>query len=385
LPEARLRLLLVTDEMEVGGTQRQIVRLARHLIGLGVEVELVYFRQESYLLDEARSAGVVVHQIPKRSAVDPRFFLGLRKLLRHGRYDVIHAFAFSAELWTALAVRTIMQSRPALITSIRGTYEWYSHRHWQLKRWISRQSFRVVANSSSGAIYAAEKMGEPSARIDVVYNGVDLAAADDAARISRSAAALGLSGATGAFRLLFVGRLVDHKNVANLLQAMRLVDDQRIELFIAGDGPLQQELQTLHQSMNLGAQVSWLGERNDVAELMHAVDAVVLPSWREGMSNVLLEAMSAEKPVLASRAGGNPEVVEAPETGLMFDPASPEQIAGCISELAQSPERTRAMGRAGRLRVERVFSTDVMARAMHAIYFDAAGFALSDEPVSEPV
>ena len=97
------RLLVAVDEMEVGGSQRQIVQLLTHIDRARWEPEVVYFRQRSFLVDVLESAGITVHHLAKRGRVDPGFVLRFARLLDRGRYDLVHAFSLTAELWTMLA------------------------------------------------------------------------------------------------------------------------------------------------------------------------------------------------------------------------------------------------------------------------------------------
>src|SRR5206468_7426886 len=133
-------------------------------------------------------------------------------------FDVMHCFALSAEVWGALVHACLPPgARPALITSVRNKYDWYSGTQWRLKRWATARSRRVIANSRSGGEYACSRMGLPPQAIDVVYNGV--ARRPEPARPVRTAG--------GALQLLFVGRLVEQKNVPVLLRAMRRLADAR--------------------------------------------------------------------------------------------------------------------------------------------------------------
>jgi len=373
------RLLLAIDEMEVGGTQRQMVHLVRGLDRTRFDVEVAFFRYSSFLVDELKSLGVRVHEVPKRGAVDMSFVWALRRLVARGRFDLVHAFSFTSELWSAVVIATLSSSRrPALLSSIRGTYEWYSPRQWLLKRWVTKRSAAVISNSKVGAQYAAKQMGMDEKAISIVYNG--LPAMPAIAPEDRVALRMALGIADDTFLLLFVGRLVDHKNIETLLRAMATATPETaspVQLLLAGDGPDRQALRELSASFGLEGddvtrpRVQWLGERRDVAQLMDASDALVLPSWREGLSNVILEAMQAGKPVLASTAGGNVESVLAEETGLMFDPADAVALASQIQRLSADDLLVSRLGLAGRARVQELFTLESMASSTQTHYLSA--------------
>lgn len=372
--DGRLRLLLVTDEMEVGGTQRQLVYLAKALDRAAFAPELVYFRNASFLVDEVQAAGVPVRELPKKRRVDARFFRALRGTLRSGGYDVVHCASFTAELWTALARGGAR--RPAMVSTVRGTYEWYSSAQWWLKKRVSQASCRVVANSRAGARYASRRMGLPDSAIDVVYNGIDLPPIDT---VSPARSRLELSSA-GAL-VLFVGRLVDHKNLPSLLRAAARLRDLEgsFQVAIVGDGPLRGELQSLSSRLGVEGVVRWLGARDDARALMAEADLLVLSSHREGLSNAILEAMAAGRAVVASDVGGNPELVVHGHTGLLYPSDDDAALAAAIRELLSNPERRRRMGEAGRARVEERFTLPSMVSQMERIYRECAACSAAGE------
>ena len=364
--EDRTPILLVTDEMEVGGTQRQIVNLALGLDRRVFEVTVAYFRNPSILIDELRVAGIRVVEVAKRGRVDPFFVLQLAKLIREGRFAVVHAFAFSGELWAAAARCLIAPSRrPALITSVRGVYEWYRPWQWRVKRWVSRGSWRVVANSRAGAEYACRRLGLPHGAIDVIYNGVTLPAAQEAAAV-RDETGCGAQSVMA----LFVGRLIDHKNLPVLLRAMALLRDELppLKLAIAGDGPLRQDTERQIAQLQLSDSVRMLGERDDVPRLLAAADFLVLPSYREGLSNALLEAMHAGKPSVASAVGGNVELIEPGLTGLLFRSDDERDLAGAMRSLALDPGLRARIGAAAREAAQQRFSVAAMVREFELRY-----------------
>lgn len=379
-----IRVLMVIDEMEVGGTQRQMLNLVRGMDRNHFSVEVAYFRVSSFLIDEFKALGVPVHQVPKHGKLDLSFTLALRRLIVRGGYQLVHAFSFTSELWSAITLKTILPARrPALISSVRGTYEWYSPTQWRLKSWVTEHSARVIANSRNAADYAAMKMGLHASRIHVIYNGLPGQEARPPAERAQVRTELGF--AEGEFVLLFVGRLIEHKNVPTLLEAMSqlpgLADEQArpVRLMLAGDGPQRQALAAMTDELGLRDTVQWLGERRDVPALMNASDAVVLPSWREGLSNVILEAMQAGKPVVASRTGGNTESVIPDQTGLLFDPADAQALAFEILRLASDQPLADRLGATGRERVGQTFTLAALAEATQQQYRQVLGLPLTQE------
>lgn len=360
--QRKVRVLIVTDEMEVGGTQRQIVHIARGLDRERFEATVVYFCNRSFLADELERAGVNVVEIRKEHRIDFHFIWKLVKFIDNGRFDVMHCFSFTGELWGAVARRLIRPSRrPVLITSVRNKYDWYSRFQWRIKRWTASQSSRVIANSRSGAEHAAAQIGLEKGSIDVVYNGVG---EPSTAAIAQRAPSRPIIMA------LFVGRLVEQKNVPVLLRAMKTLHEKEIpvHLRIAGDGPLRKHCDQLINEYGLERAVELLGERPDVAMLMATSDFVVLPSYREGLSNVILEAMMVGRPVVASNVGGNAELVEAMRTGLLFENDNDTELAQAMLALVMNSGMREAFGAQGRQRATEHFTVRAMVTSMERFY-----------------
>lgn len=371
-PSGKTRILFLTDEMEVGGTQRQIVHIAVHLDRNRFEPTVLYFRNSSFLVSELERAGVKVIEVKKRVRLDLLFAWRLVQILRQGRFDVMHCFAFSGEFWGAVARGLLLPSkRPALITSVRGTYEWYSRSQWEIKRRVSAQSSRVIANSHVGAQYACKRMGLAQHAVSVVHNGVQAiqGTPGHAARVRQQ-----LCMSLADLMVLFVGRLVDHKDLPTLLRATARLRGERpaIRLVIVGDGPLRGDVSRQISAMALGETVVLLGERNDIPDLIAAADVVVLTSVREGLSNVILEGMMGGKPIIASRAGGNVELVEHEINGLLFNIGDDAGLADALRRLANDEPLRLRLGEGGRMRAHGEFSIRSMVSAYEKHYTDAA-------------
>jgi len=148
----------------------------------------------------------------------------------------------------------------------------------------------------------------------------------------------------------------------------RLASDPRLELYIAGGGPCHSGLETESRSLGLSRRVHFLGERDDVPTILRALDIFVLPSLGEGMSNTILEAMATGLPVVATRVGGNPELVRHEITGLLVEPQSADSLVGAISRYVQDPSLRAAHGSAARDRAESDFGLPRMLATYDDLY-----------------
>ena len=151
------------------------------------------------------------------------------------------------------------------------------------------------------------------------------------------------------FTILFAGRLVPEKNWRCLLDAVNLIHQKlEIRVIICGEGPEERQVRSMIEQLKLGSCIQLLGFRKDIHALMQEADAFVLPSWFEGMSNVLLEALAIGLPVLASDIESHRRLVGGTDCALLFDPAEAGQLAAHIYSMATSPTRRLQMQHAGR-------------------------------------
>jgi glycosyltransferase, family 1 len=384
------RVMLMTDEMEVGGSQRQIVQLALGLKARGVTCAVLYFINPSFLVEQLQAAGIETIRVNKTARVDPGFVRRLRQAIRAWAPDVVHCYSFTAELWGAIACRLLpARERPVLISSVRGTYEWYGRNQWRMKRWVSSQSASIISNSREGAEYAARQMHWPLHHFHVVHNGVSVTA-PDAARVdllrqhylqSQDTApppvagcmettdgSMTSAGTPPAFDtlILFVGRLVEHKNLPRLLQAFAQVVKQRprTRLLLAGSGPLHDALAAQIGQLGLQDHALLLGEQSEVPALMEAADLVVLPSLREGLSNVVLEAMALGRAVLSTPVGGIPQAIDNGRHGVLVEPTDTDALARALLTLIDDPALRERLGRAAQHKVLEQYSPPAMVSAM---------------------
>ena len=230
-----------------------------------------------------------------------------------------------------------------------------------------------VALSRDLGDYLLRRVGVPSARVTQIINGVDTMRFHPAA-----GGRVALAGFPFVDPALFVvgtvGRMMTVKAQPLLARAfVRALElapalRERLRLVMVGDGPLREEAQQLLDAAGV-AQLAWLpGERADVPDVMRALDGFVLPSLAEGISNTILEAMATALPVLATRVGGNAELVAEGETGDIVPAGDVEALAAALVRLSADPVRAATMGRAGRARAEKLFSLPAMVQAYRALY-----------------
>ncbi|MCH7664250.1 MAG: GT4 family glycosyltransferase PelF [Chloroflexi bacterium] len=212
------------------------------------------------------------------------------------------------------------------------------------------------------------EVGIAPQKVMTIYNGIDIAAYGKA--VDRTAWLRMLSVPLDSLVVGMVGRLVPVKDHKTFFQAARLVLDAlpTVRFLVVGDGPLESELKNDVQELGISNEVSFLGYRDDIPELMSLFDLAVISSLHESFSLVLAEANACGKAVVATRVGGIPELVEDGVTGILVPPKEPELLARAIVDLLQDSSRRQAMGLAGRARVEERFTIEKMVRSYESLY-----------------
>ncbi len=301
--------------------------------------------------------------------------LQVRRAARGHRVEVVHANSIRAGIVLGLGrlspAATVVHVRDCLPPGPLTT---------ATMRLIAATATTVVANSQYTARSVAA--AAPGARLEVVHNAVDLERWDPV-RIDRARARARL-GEAGRRELLLgvVAQLSPWKGQDTAIEALRLLHEQGLDAhllligsakFVARSTRFDNEayaasLRARVADAGLEDRVSWLGEREDVPELVRALDVLLLPSSEEPFGRALIEAMALGVPVLATNVGGPPEIVADGREGYLLPPREPAAWARAIRRVAESPDRGLEMGRAGRRRVEQAFTVERHVAAMLDVY-----------------
>jgi glycosyltransferase involved in cell wall biosynthesis len=302
--------------------------------------------------------GVELHQVSMRNDLDLVSVVALRNAIRASGADLVHLHTGRATWLGGLAAW--LAGVPAIATR---RMDRPVTRGWRTRFIHERLVQRVVAISPAVKRCLLDG-GVSESHVPVISSAVD------AARLRpsrpRTETRQGLGASPGDVVLLVLAALVRRKGIDVLLRALDILanDGLRPILWIAGDGPERSDLEALVR----GKQVRFLGRRSDVADLLAASDAVVIPSRREGLGVAALEAMAVGRPVVASAVGGLADVVADRQTGLLVPPDDPAALARALAELLRAPGLRQALGEAGPRRVAESFSAEQMVEAYARLY-----------------
>jgi glycosyltransferase involved in cell wall biosynthesis len=359
-----MNVVHLTASTFFGGPERQMLGLAGQLAPRCRTVFLSFAEggRCQALLEAARVEGHEAHALRHDTPWLRAAARELTGLLRRSGADVLFCHGYKANLVGRIAARR--RDIPVVAVSRGWTAENLKVRLYEwLDRWHLRWMDRVVC-VSEGQARKVKKAGVDPARIVVVRNAVDISRfADVDLRCCQWLHDLfprPRRAVVGA-----AGRLSPEKGFDVYLEAAARIaeSDRSIGFVHFGDGPERDRLEKRIRSANLGDVFVLTGHRTDLDRYLPFLDLMVLPSYTEGLPNVVLEAFAAGVPVVASAVGGTPEVVEDGVSGYLVPPGDPDILAQRILDVLASEERRKAMGRCGRQRVREQFTFAAQARA----------------------
>jgi glycosyltransferase involved in cell wall biosynthesis len=388
-----VRVLYVSHTAVVSGAERSLIDL---LDALGQSVESLLATPSGRLAELAREHGIAttpltgtagslrLHPLhtPRALAEMTLAARQVRRATTRSASQLVHANSIRAGIVLALArlgsTPTVVHVRDCLPPGRVSE---------ATLRLVGATATTVVANSR----YTADSVlaAAPRAHVEVVHNAVDLARFDPS-RIDRAAARarLGDTLGTGGRPLLgVVAQVTPWKGQETAIEALALLRKQGVDAdlllvgsakFVAASTRFANEdyvarLRTLVKSSGLEDRVHWLGEREDIPEIIGALDVLLLPSWEEPFGRAVVEAMAMAVPVVATSVGGPREIIDDGREGRLVAPRDPQAWAIAIRAVLDAPQGGAAMGRAGRERVERDFTFEQQARAMIEVYREAVG------------
>lgn len=335
------RILLLITDLEIGGTPTVVRELAARLSDPPhVIVEVACLKGWGPVADQIRAGGIHVTSLHARGVFSlPQVVFSLRKLVKQRGYDTVVSFLLHANFIATLALRPLPDVR--LFQSIQTTQPWPGW-HWWLQGQIESRAERLIVPSRAIVTATRMRSGIAESRFDVIPNAIE---PDTFPRR--------VVFAGQAIRVGFLGRIDPVKRLSIAIEAVGRLDDPDVQLHVFGAGhDPRVDLTALH----------WHGAVNGPQEALSKMDCLILPSIGEGFGLVLIEAMAAGVPVIASAAGAIPEVVRDDETGILV-PVGPDEVgrfSDAIQRLRHDPQLRERLIKNGLSEVRRRFTWDVV-------------------------
>jgi len=367
--KVKINVLQLVEGFSGGGAEKKLLELAKGVdpmrfrtvvcsLGLGDELQGEFAK--------LRQFGIEVIRIPRKLKIDPVLMYRLVRLIKEHKIDIIMTTLFYADVLGSLVGR---------IAGVKAVFSWetISAPEWLLWRrlWSYRLAIRfcdqVVSVSKATAKFLTEKRGVAQEKITVIPYGVDLRPFSGGDGIENREK----MGLTKKHKVIgMVGRLHPQKGHVYLIDAAEKIvrKHPNVKFVIVGDGELRSDLEKRVEEKQLSNYFLFTGFRSDVPEMMKTFDIFTLPSLYEGLPNVILEAMAAAKPVVATYVDGSKEIVVDGETGILIPPRDVESLKNALCEFLESPEKIRTFGQNGRKRIENHYSLKRQVKSFEGLY-----------------
>ncbi|HSL47817.1 MAG TPA: TIGR03088 family PEP-CTERM/XrtA system glycosyltransferase [Candidatus Deferrimicrobiaceae bacterium] len=364
--DARPVVVHAVHSLAVGGLENGVVNVVN---GTAAEFRhvIVCMTTEGPMRERLRP-GVEVLAIGKRRGHDVRAFVRLARTLRRLRPRIVHSRNWAA--FDAVAAARLV-GVPFVVHGEHGREIGDPHgrrrRRNQARRLLAPLVSRFITVSEDLRRWLIQEVGLPAHKITTIHNGVDLSRFGD---LEGHTARLRLGLSEEALVIGTVGRLDPVKDQTGLVRAFAMVlkAHPAAVLVIAGDGPCRADLLALVAELRIADRVRLLGARSDVPAVLAAMDVFALPSVAEGISNTILEAMASGLPVVATRVGGSPELIEDGVGGALVPPRDPAALAGALTAYLEEPGLRSLHGKSARQRVTDRFGLERMCEAYAGVY-----------------
>ncbi|HEY3973282.1 MAG TPA: glycosyltransferase [Candidatus Sulfotelmatobacter sp.] len=370
---SRRRIFFLVDSLNVGGTETQAVELATRLDSERYEITLGCLRARGPLLEKLAGTSVSIREFYPEGGFDSvrgiYQMLRLAVFLRRGGFRIVHTHDLYANL---LGIPAALLARvPVIISSQRDLahLDLYKTRR---RVWVRRlQNLSTAVLTNANAIRDAMQTEDHFApeKIRVIHNGVDGERFNGGSR-DRSWLLSGGEAEKQKWIVLVGNMHSDVKGHPWLIAAAKAITDEFPEsrFVLAGDGALRKDFEAQVAQQGLERHFLFLGRRDDVPRILSCSDIAVLPSRAEGLPNAVLEYLAAGLPTVASRVGGNAEIIQDGRTGLLVPPQDSSALAQAILRLLRDPGLASSLGENGRKSVASEFSFQRMIEKTDQLY-----------------
>jgi glycosyltransferase involved in cell wall biosynthesis len=357
------------ESLDRGGLERMVLELVKYQHRQGHHCQVVCLYTSGSLAHELDDLGIAVKVCAKRQGLDLAALARARRMVRTHATEVLHTHNAVAHYQAVLATCGLAMQRVINTRHGMGVNRRARRREWLYRRALARTD-AVVAVCEAARSDAIKRGIVPSEKTRVVPNGIHVNAFQPASQAMHDRLAQLLDVPPNTRIVGTVGRLNWTKDQLSLLRAFRLVHERHADtaLVLIGDGELRASLQQSAMDEGVADSVHFLGDRNDVGDLLQGLDLFVLSSLSEGYSMALLEASAVALPIVATDVGGNGEIVRDDHTGYLAPAGNPALLAEAMLALLGDPQHAMALGQSARAWVERHGSLEAMALRYAQLY-----------------
>ena len=358
MAEKKIRVLRILHNLGGGGVQRRLLSLIPYLDDK-FSFHIISFK-EGKLENQFREVAENVKIIPRHSKFDPICISRTRNYIKKFSFPIVHTHTHKPN--TTGRISAILSKTPVIIAQEHNVDEWKG----KFQRWIdvklSYHTDKIIAVSQAVADFYIS-IGIPEEKILIIYNGVEidkfLQSSEEKKKNSWECEPI----------VGFVGRLHPQKGIEDLIKIGEEVKKSlgKVKFLVIGDGPLKKWLLNEIEKRNLKKNFFLLGERDDLPKLYAKMQVLLLPSYREGFPNVILEAMASGIPVVATDAGGVKEILEDGKTGFIVEKGDVKNMAKYVLLILKDKKIREYMWYHSKKRIS-LFSIEKMAEETKNLY-----------------
>ncbi|HLV31551.1 MAG TPA: glycosyltransferase [Chitinispirillaceae bacterium] len=369
LSKRKIKILQVTHDLEMGGLQKVIVNICRNIDKSKFDISVLCLRKKGAFSTEIEQLGVPVTIIPQKQAGTDYFtFLKIARFFKQNKPDVVHTHNTQPLIEGGIAalisgVKRVIHTDHAKIYPDRRRY---MIAEWFISHFVSK--IVGVSDYTSRELHEYERISR--SKITTILNGIDpVFFSININKINKKKEFDILSKGP---ILGIISRLITIKGIGNLLKSMPAIIKNHPDscLIVAGDGPSKHDLMKQTISLGIVKNVLFIGPRSDIAQLLKLFDILVLPSLKEGLPMILLEAMAAECPIIASNVGGIPEIIENKINGLLVEPGNIADLTKAILGLLADPLLRKTIIHNNISAVHKKYTAAIMTEKYQKLYSD---------------
>jgi len=370
--EKPIKILIIITDTDLGGTEKIVFELARALsqdIEKRFEVKVIALKRRARMAARLEDEGIAVQSLDLGEELGVCYLVralaaiwDLRSILNSEKPDLVHGFLFQGNLFARMSK---FFTNAKIFSSLRVIDQgWFKIK---VDGWTSFLTDLYLCVSDQVKLWALPALAVPQRKIIVIKNGIDPEAF---LRLTKDEARIKLGWPALATIITTIARLDRQKGVDLLIKSASLVLRERPDsiFLVVGDGPDKKALVELTRVIGVEKSFIFTGAITDIPTVLAASDIFALPSRWEGMPNVILEAMSGAKPIVAARIGGVPEMLEDRREALLVPPEDVNALARALLELMNNPELSQKIANQARKRVEKEFSLNEMIDNYKKLY-----------------
>ena len=364
----KINILHLVLSLNIGGLEHIVYNLTSRLDKTRFNVFICCLDEFGNLKDKFKNLNIDPILLKRKErGVDWLLPIKLARIIKQKQINIIHTHNFSPNFYGSIAGQLSLVPKIITTQHNRRFFERLSFKRLLVFRVLYYLNHKIIFVSENAKDLAIKITKIPSKKLMIIHNGIDTNTFQPK---PKKKVLLNELGINDEFIIGTVSRLSKEKDISTLLKAFKYIleKEKNIKLLIVGEGPEKAALIKEAFRLNINSHVIFAGYREDIPDLLNIIDIFVITSLTEGISLTLLEAMAAQKPVVATRVGGNTEVIENGHSGILVEPKNVEIIANRLIDLIYDSKKRAYIAFNARRRVLKKFSLEKMVDAYTKLY-----------------